>query len=42
MSRPWRDNMRTGKRSRPAGRLAASRAELAEQTGRLFAHRETD
>ena len=32
----------TGKRRRPAGRLAASPAEVADQTGRLLAQREPE
>ena len=35
-------NKRTGKRRRPAGRLAPSPAEVADQTGRLLTEREPE
>jgi hypothetical protein len=35
-------NRRSGKRRRPAGRMAPSPAEVADQTGRLLAEREPE
>jgi hypothetical protein len=40
--RPMEPKKRKGKRRRPAGRVASSPSEVAEQTGRLLAEREHD
>jgi len=39
---PLARNQGTGKRRRPAGRMAPSPAEVADQTGRLLAEREPE